>query len=151
MTDPSVTRYINSQDHRQLALEAAEQGTVLLRNEDQILPTNLSRLSKVAVVGAGRRPELLQRLRGMEVLALADDAPVVDLLLLSVGVGPREDQIVLWHDVTVFLIRAQRLLEGLTEYFQLLLVAGDDLLLFVSLGLQVVVGVLDAQLPGLHD
>jgi beta-D-xylosidase 4 len=42
---------IDSQSHRALALEGAQQGIVLLRNDNNTLPLNLSTISSLALVG----------------------------------------------------------------------------------------------------
>ena len=45
------TAAINSLEHQALALEAAEQGVVLLKNEAKALPLSQSSISSIAVVG----------------------------------------------------------------------------------------------------
>ena len=44
---------VNSPAHRQLALQASEESLVLLKNQDSILPLNLSKIRSVAVIGPG--------------------------------------------------------------------------------------------------
>jgi beta-glucosidase len=43
--------FYNTKEHQQTALRIAEEGIVLLKNEDHILPLNPSTLTKVAVIG----------------------------------------------------------------------------------------------------
>ena len=50
-TPEAATANINSAAHRALALQAAREGTVLLRNERQTLPVEGSAVESVAVVG----------------------------------------------------------------------------------------------------
>lgn len=56
--DPKEGRYaklgsndICSSDHRKLALEAARQGIVLLKNDHKLLPLNKNHVSSLAIVG----------------------------------------------------------------------------------------------------
>jgi beta-glucosidase len=50
--DPDYAqRIINSPEHRQLALRAAQEAVVLLKNEGNVLPLNLSKLKTIAVIG----------------------------------------------------------------------------------------------------
>jgi beta-glucosidase len=50
--DPDYAERINnSQEHRQLALEAARKAIVLLKNEKNLLPLDLSKLKNIAVIG----------------------------------------------------------------------------------------------------
>jgi beta-glucosidase len=50
--DPDYAERINnSQEHRQLALEAARKAIVLLKNEKKLLPLDLSKLKSIAVIG----------------------------------------------------------------------------------------------------
>ena len=51
MTPEAATVNINSAAHRALALQAAREGTILLRNEAETLPVDPSVVKKVAVVG----------------------------------------------------------------------------------------------------
>eukprot|EP00041_Stephanoeca_diplocostata_P027873 m.777576 g.777576 ORF g.777576 m.777576 type:complete len:794 (+) comp23267_c1_seq1:227-2608(+) len=50
VTDPSLVRHVNSPAHQQLALRAAEEGVVLLKNDHGVLPFNQS-VKKIAVIG----------------------------------------------------------------------------------------------------
>ena len=47
---PDATR-VNSVAHQQLALEAAEKGIVLLKNKNNLLPLDASRIQSIAVIG----------------------------------------------------------------------------------------------------
>ncbi len=50
--DPErAARVTNSQEHRELAAEAARRSIVLLKNENNLLPLNRSRLQSIAVIG----------------------------------------------------------------------------------------------------
>lgn len=50
--DPDHAELVNnSQKHRQLALEAAQKAIVLLKNEKNLLPLDLSKLKTIAVIG----------------------------------------------------------------------------------------------------
>jgi beta-glucosidase len=50
--DPDYAQRItNSPEHRQLALRAAQEAIVLLKNEGNLLPLNLSKLKTIAVIG----------------------------------------------------------------------------------------------------
>jgi beta-glucosidase len=50
--DPDrAVRVTNSRDHRELAAEAARRSIVLLKNENDLLPLNRSRLRSIAVIG----------------------------------------------------------------------------------------------------
>src|SRR2546425_1611179 len=50
--DPErAARVTNSQEHRELAAEAARRSIVLLKNESNLLPLNRSRLQSLAVIG----------------------------------------------------------------------------------------------------
>ncbi|KAH9326280.1 hypothetical protein KI387_006458, partial [Taxus chinensis] len=56
--DPNYQRYANlghqdvcSDDHRHLALEAARQGIVLLKNKDNTLPLTKSKVTSLALIG----------------------------------------------------------------------------------------------------
>jgi beta-glucosidase len=50
--DPDyVERITNSEEHRKLALEAAQKVIVLLKNEGSLLPLDLSKLKTIAVIG----------------------------------------------------------------------------------------------------
>jgi beta-glucosidase len=50
--DPDrAVRVTNSPEHRELAAEAARRSIVLLRNENNLLPLDLSRLRSIAVIG----------------------------------------------------------------------------------------------------
>ena len=50
--DPEyVERITNSEEHRKLALEAAQKVIVLLKNEGNLLPLDLSKLKTIAVIG----------------------------------------------------------------------------------------------------
>ena len=50
--DPDYAERVNnSQDHRQLALETARKSLVLLKNEKNLLPLDLSKLKTIAVIG----------------------------------------------------------------------------------------------------
>ncbi|MEK6279017.1 MAG: glycoside hydrolase family 3 N-terminal domain-containing protein [Acidobacteriota bacterium] len=50
--DPErAVRVTNSREHRELAAEAARRSIVLLKNENNLLPLNLSRLRSIAVIG----------------------------------------------------------------------------------------------------
>ena len=50
--DPDYAERVNnSPEHRQLALEAARKGIVLLKNEKNLLPLDLSKLNRIAVIG----------------------------------------------------------------------------------------------------
>lgn len=50
--DPErAERVNNSPEHRQLALQAAREAIVLLKNQDRLLPLNLARLKTIAVIG----------------------------------------------------------------------------------------------------
>ncbi len=51
MTPEAATVNINSADHRALALQAAREGTILLRNEAETLPVDPLAVKKVAVLG----------------------------------------------------------------------------------------------------
>lgn len=51
MTPESAAANINSPAHRALALQAAREGTILLRNEGKALPVQASTVKKVAVIG----------------------------------------------------------------------------------------------------
>jgi len=42
---------VDSPEHRELALEAARQSLILLKNEDNLLPLNVSSVSSIAVIG----------------------------------------------------------------------------------------------------
>jgi beta-glucosidase len=42
---------INSSEHQQIALKAAQEGIVLLKNENNILPLNLTNIRSIAVIG----------------------------------------------------------------------------------------------------
>jgi len=46
---------VNSAQHAQVALQAAEQGIVLLKNQDNILPLDAARLRSVALIGPAAR------------------------------------------------------------------------------------------------
>jgi len=45
------TAVLSSDEHKQLALEMAEAGTVLLKNEGNLLPLDAGKLKKIAVIG----------------------------------------------------------------------------------------------------
>ncbi|MGP8253071.1 MAG: glycoside hydrolase family 3 N-terminal domain-containing protein [Terracidiphilus sp.] len=50
--DPDYAERVNnSPEHRQLALEAARKAFVLLKNEKNLLPLDLSKLNRIAVIG----------------------------------------------------------------------------------------------------
>jgi len=50
--DPDYAQRItNSPEHRQLALKAAQEAIVLLKNQDNLLPLNLAKLKTIAVIG----------------------------------------------------------------------------------------------------
>ena len=50
--DPDYTQRItNSPEHRQLALKAAQEAIVLLKNQGNLLPLNLAKLKTIAVIG----------------------------------------------------------------------------------------------------
>jgi beta-glucosidase len=50
--DPDYTeRITNGEEHRKLAVEAAEKALVLLKNEKNLLPLDLTRLKSIAVIG----------------------------------------------------------------------------------------------------
>jgi len=50
--DPDYAQQItNSPEHRQLALQAAQEAIVLLKNEGNLLPLDLSKLKTIAVIG----------------------------------------------------------------------------------------------------
>eukprot|EP00463_Aulacantha_scolymantha_P005520 TRINITY_DN6887_c0_g1_i1.p1 TRINITY_DN6887_c0_g1~~TRINITY_DN6887_c0_g1_i1.p1 ORF type:complete len:205 (+),score=32.87 TRINITY_DN6887_c0_g1_i1:491-1105(+) len=49
LVDPALEHYLNSPAHQALALEAAKQGIVLLKNEDNCLP--LGTPDKIAILG----------------------------------------------------------------------------------------------------
>jgi beta-glucosidase len=50
--DPDYAQRItNSSEHRQLALKAAQEAIVLLKNQDNLLPLNLAKLKTIAVIG----------------------------------------------------------------------------------------------------
>lgn len=50
--DPDYAEKVNnSPEHRQLALEAARKAFVLLKNDKNLLPLDLSKLSRIAVIG----------------------------------------------------------------------------------------------------
>ncbi|MHB1687285.1 MAG: beta-glucosidase [Ignavibacteriaceae bacterium] len=44
---------INTKEHRQVALQAAKEGIVLLKNSNNILPVNLDKIKSIAVIGSG--------------------------------------------------------------------------------------------------
>jgi beta-glucosidase len=46
---------VNSMEHRQLALEAAVKGIVLLKNEKELLPLDLKKIKSIAVIGEAAR------------------------------------------------------------------------------------------------
>ena len=50
MTDPSLLPMVNSAAHQALALRAAEEGVVLLKNEGGLLPIGPS-ITRIAVIG----------------------------------------------------------------------------------------------------
>ncbi len=50
--DPDYAQHItNSPEHRQLALKAAQEAIVLLKNQGNLLPLNLAKLKTIAVIG----------------------------------------------------------------------------------------------------
>lgn len=52
LVDPDVAeRVTNSAEHRKLALKAAQETIVLLKNEKKLLPLDLSKLKTIAVIG----------------------------------------------------------------------------------------------------
>lgn len=52
LVDPAYTEKVtNGPEHRRLALKAAQEAIVLLKNEDDLLPLDLARLKTVAVIG----------------------------------------------------------------------------------------------------
>ncbi len=53
-TDPSIPRY--NQQGRQVALEAAREGLVLLKNEGNLLPLNKGKVKAIAVIGPDAYP-----------------------------------------------------------------------------------------------
>lgn len=53
-TDPSIPRY--NQQGRQVALEAAREGLVLLKNEGGLLPLNKGRIKAIAIIGPEAYP-----------------------------------------------------------------------------------------------
>jgi beta-glucosidase len=48
---PDLSEELGSKEHRQLALKAARQSMVLLKNENQLLPLDKSKYKKIAIVG----------------------------------------------------------------------------------------------------
>ena len=51
-TDPDYAEHItNGEGHRKIALEAARKAIVLLKNDKSLLPLDLSKLKKIAVIG----------------------------------------------------------------------------------------------------
>lgn len=56
-TDPSIPLY--SQDARALALEEAREGTVLLKNENHLLPLDRKKIKTVAVLGPSAYPAVI--------------------------------------------------------------------------------------------
>ncbi|MBS1793193.1 MAG: glycoside hydrolase family 3 C-terminal domain-containing protein [Acidobacteria bacterium] len=58
--DPEeAARVVGSETNRELALEAAREAIILLKNENQLLPLNLKKLKKIAVVGPNADRSLL--------------------------------------------------------------------------------------------
>lgn len=52
LVDPDKTRYvINTEEDRALALKAAQEAVILLKNENQLLPLNKDKIKRVAVIG----------------------------------------------------------------------------------------------------
>jgi beta-glucosidase len=52
LVDPAYTeRITNSPEHRRLALKAAQEAIVLLKNDDELLPLDLAKLKTIAVIG----------------------------------------------------------------------------------------------------
>jgi len=48
---PADPYYVNSEEHRQLALEIAQKSIILLKNENQLLPLDRDQIQKIAVIG----------------------------------------------------------------------------------------------------
>jgi len=51
--DSAEPDLINTKEHRQVALHAATEGIVLLKNTNNILPVNLKKIKTIAVIGSG--------------------------------------------------------------------------------------------------
>ncbi|WP_242156317.1 glycoside hydrolase family 3 N-terminal domain-containing protein [Aestuariivivens sediminis] len=49
---PKKERLVFQEDHRKLALKAAEQGMILLKNDNNTLPLDKAKIKKLAVIGA---------------------------------------------------------------------------------------------------
>lgn len=50
---------INTPEHQKLALKVAQEGTVLLKNEKNLLPLNKDKISKIAVIGPNAKEAII--------------------------------------------------------------------------------------------
>ncbi|MEJ2306804.1 MAG: glycoside hydrolase family 3 N-terminal domain-containing protein, partial [candidate division WOR-3 bacterium] len=50
---------INTPEHQKLALKIAEEGTVLLKNKNKLLPLNKEKISKIAVIGPNAKEAII--------------------------------------------------------------------------------------------
>ncbi len=50
-THEEDSKLVNTNEHRQIALKTAQEGIVLLKNENNILPINIKKIKSIAVIG----------------------------------------------------------------------------------------------------